>query len=391
MTWTDADSTTQADPAAWPTRPDEPTLARASEPSSTVDTFSFCSASTDRAKSRVVNHQSGARNGTVSTRPWTAVSCWAGSQLSSQICKHHRRRLRRIGWESAIDPPVGGWAESAAIHDGNTLEVLVDGAEALPRIAEALRTAESHVHLTGWHFTPGFSLERDGSPTILRNLLAELAERIDVRILVWAGAPLPFFRPSRADMRKIQKQLTEHTRIQCALDARERPMHCHHEKTIVIDDRVAFVGGIDLTSEAGDRYDSSEHPARGTVGWHDACAMIEGPAVKDVADHFQLRWLEVTGETLPPTQSSTPTGTVRLQIVRTVPEKVYERLPRGDFGILETYGRALRSAAETHLPRKPVSLVTGDRGGACRKASPPSPPGLPSAARAAGKAEQWRR
>ena len=39
-------------------------------------------------------------------------------------------------------------------------------------------------------------------------------------------------------------------------------MHCHHEKTIVIDDRVAFVGGIDLTSESGDRYDTNEHPPR---------------------------------------------------------------------------------------------------------------------------------
>ena len=39
-------------------------------------------------------------------------------------------------------------------------------------------------------------------------------------------------------------------------------MHCHHEKTIVIDDRVAFVGGIDLTSESGDRYDTNDHPSR---------------------------------------------------------------------------------------------------------------------------------
>ena len=37
-------------------------------------------------------------------------------------------------------------------------------------------------------------------------------------------------------------------------------MHCHHEKTIVIDDRVAFVGGIDLTSQSGDRFDSSPSP-----------------------------------------------------------------------------------------------------------------------------------
>ncbi|MGZ4391027.1 MAG: phospholipase D-like domain-containing protein [Gaiellaceae bacterium] len=282
--------------------------------------------------------------GSVSARARTAASGWAGDQLTLQICRHHQRRLRRIGWERAIEPPVGGWAESAPVREGNSLEILVDGEEALPRIAEALRGARSHVHLTGWNFTPDFALERDGRPTILRNLLAELAERIDVRVLVWAGAPLPLFRPSRLAMRKMQRKLTDHTRVRCALDTHERPLHCHHEKTIVIDDRVAFVGGIDLTSEAGDRYDSSDHPARGTVGWHDACALIEGPAVQDVADHFRLRWQEVTGESLPPTQSCEPAGQVQLQILRTVPEKIYARLPRGDFGILETYGRALRSA-----------------------------------------------
>jgi phosphatidylserine/phosphatidylglycerophosphate/cardiolipin synthase-like enzyme len=121
-------------------------------------------------------------------------------------------------------------------------------------------------------------------------------------------------------------------------------MHCHHEKTIVIDDRIAFVGGIDLTSESGDRFDSGHHPARGAIGWHDACARIEGPAVHDVADHFVMRWREVTGEALTPPQRHNGTGSVELQVVRTVPEKVYKRLPRGDFSILETYGRALRSA-----------------------------------------------
>jgi phosphatidylserine/phosphatidylglycerophosphate/cardiolipin synthase-like enzyme len=40
-------------------------------------------------------------------------------------------------------------------------------------------------------------------------------------------------------------------------------MHCHHEKLVVIDDEIAFVGGIDLTDLGGDRYDRSEHPARG--------------------------------------------------------------------------------------------------------------------------------
>ena len=128
---------------------------------------------------------------------------------------------------------------------------------------EEIAGAKSHVHIAGWFFTPHFALTRDGEPAILRDLLAELAERVEVRVLVWAGAPLPLFRPSRRTVRKMRERLVSGTRIQCALDSKERPMHCHHEKTIVVDDRVAFVGGIDLTSESGDRFDTSDHPARG--------------------------------------------------------------------------------------------------------------------------------
>jgi phosphatidylserine/phosphatidylglycerophosphate/cardiolipin synthase-like enzyme len=142
----------------------------------------------------------------------------------------------------------------------------------------------------------------------------------------------------------MRERLTKETRIQCELDAKERPMHCHHEKTIVIDDRVAFVGGIDLTSQSGDRFDSVHHPARNAIGWHDATARIEGPAVADVAEHFRMRWHEVNGEQLAPVLPPEPAGDVELQIVRTVPEHIYAAVPRGDFRILESYTRAIRSA-----------------------------------------------
>ncbi len=224
------------------------------------------------------------------------------------------------------------------------MEVLIDGAEALPRIAGELKQARSHVHIAGWYFSPDFALTRDGEPEVLRNLLAEVAERVEVRVLVWAGAPLPLFRPSRRMVREMRERLTNRTKIKCSLDAHERPMHCHHEKTIVIDDRVAFVGGIDLTSEAGDRHDTSDHPARATAGWHDACARIEGPAVGDVAEHFRMRWQEVTAEVLPPVSAQLPAGEIEIQIVRTVPERIYKAVPNGDFRILETYLRALRAA-----------------------------------------------
>jgi phosphatidylserine/phosphatidylglycerophosphate/cardiolipin synthase-like enzyme len=121
-------------------------------------------------------------------------------------------------------------------------------------------------------------------------------------------------------------------------------MHCHHEKLVIVDDRVAFVGGIDLTDYAGDRWDTPAHVARGTVGWHDAATVVRGPIVADVAEHFRLRWREVTEESLPEPKTPRRAGDVELQFVRTVPERVYGAVPRGEFRILEAYTRALRAA-----------------------------------------------
>jgi phosphatidylserine/phosphatidylglycerophosphate/cardiolipin synthase-like enzyme len=121
-------------------------------------------------------------------------------------------------------------------------------------------------------------------------------------------------------------------------------MHCHHEKLVIVDGEIAFVGGIDLTSLGGDRFDSSDHPSRGTIGWHDASTRLAGPAVADVADHFASRWQAVTGERLAPTPPPPPAGEHEVQIVRTVPEKIYDFLPQGDFRILESYQRAIRAA-----------------------------------------------
>jgi phosphatidylserine/phosphatidylglycerophosphate/cardiolipin synthase-like enzyme len=162
-------------------------------------------------------------------------------------------------------------------------------------------------------------------------------------VLVWAGAPLPLFRPSRSDVREATARLRA-GRVRVALDAKERPLHCHHEKLVIVDDQVAFVGGIDLTNLAGFRYDTSEHPPRGALGWHDACTRIEGPAVGDVARHFALRWRAVAREPLADPPDPAAAGDTDVQVVRTVPEHVYDELHRGEFSILESYRRALRAA-----------------------------------------------
>jgi phosphatidylserine/phosphatidylglycerophosphate/cardiolipin synthase-like enzyme len=276
------------------------------------------------------------------------VDARVGDAIEAAVRTRHRRRLRRLGWERALEPPDGGlWAAGdPPPRPGCSLDVLVDGAQALPAIAAALQGARRFVHLTGWHVAPHFELVRDESPVVLGALLAELAERIDVRVLVWAGAPLPAFHPTRSEVRDAIRTLTRHTRIRCEPDPREHPIHCHHEKTISIDGELAFVGGIDLTDDAGDRFDSSAHEARRRLGWHDVAARLRGPAVSDVHDHFAARWNAVTGETLDRPDPPPPAGDTTVQVVRTVAEDMYDQLPRGDFRILESYMRALRAARE---------------------------------------------
>jgi phosphatidylserine/phosphatidylglycerophosphate/cardiolipin synthase-like enzyme len=261
------------------------------------------------------------------------------------VRSRHRRRLRAVGWEHALVADGTGYSDAGVPpRAGNDLEVLIDGAVALPAVAEELAKAESHVHLTGWYLSPHLQLTRGDEPVVVRNLLAELAERVEVRVLLWGGAPVRLFRPSRTDVRLVRDELCEKTKVDCEIDSCLGPLHCHHEKTIVIDDRVAFVGGIDLTLNAGDPFDSSQHVARGSVGWHDAAVRLRGPAVADVAEHFRLRWTAARVEQLAPAVEQAEAGDVEVQVVRTVRDGVFEQVPRGDYSLLEAYTAALRSA-----------------------------------------------
>jgi phosphatidylserine/phosphatidylglycerophosphate/cardiolipin synthase-like enzyme len=269
-----------------------------------------------------------------------------GRAVEGSITRVHHRRLSKVGWDGAYDP-VGH--EVWAIGDppprpGNSVDILIDGVEAFASMLQEIKAARSSINITGWHANPGFALDAADPPSLLQKVLSDAARRVDVRVLLWAGAPVPIFRPSRGDMRQVLKQFSEGGKIRCALDPRERPMHCHHDKTMVIDDEVAFVGGIDITDFGGNRLDASDHPARSGIGWHDAAARLRGPAVHDVGAHFRLRWEATTGESLPPAPVPDAAGRVEVQVVRTLPDGMYQELPRGDFRILESYIRALRSA-----------------------------------------------
>ncbi len=288
------------------------------------------------------------RSGLTSTVASTLekVDARIGDGLEHLLCRHHTRRLRGLGWGHVLggESAGTGFADGPPVRQGNRVRVLVDGEQALPAMAEAIRSATSHVHIAGWHASPDFRLTREPGDPTLRELLAETAERVPVRVLLWAGPPVPLFQPTRRTAKDARDGFERDCKVRCVLDSRERTMHCHHEKLVIVDDTVAFVGGLDFTALQGDRHDSGEHRPDRDLGWHDLATELHGPVVADVADHFRRRWCELTDDALPEPAVPAPAGTSTVQLARTIPERTYRFAPRGEFTILDAYLRALRSA-----------------------------------------------
>src|SRR5664279_2074131 len=86
-----------------------------------------------------------------------------GNGVEAAVRYKHRRRLSRLGWGEVYDPrPPGVFATGdPPPREGCELQVLIDGANAMPVIAAALERATSFVHITGWHVAPSFAVVRD--------------------------------------------------------------------------------------------------------------------------------------------------------------------------------------------------------------------------------------
>ncbi|HEX7813481.1 MAG TPA: VTT domain-containing protein, partial [Burkholderiales bacterium] len=96
-----------------------------------------------------------------------------------------------------------------------------------------------------------------------------------------------------------------HRRVHLRYDNTHPVAGSHHQKVVVIDDNVAFSGGLDLTNR---RWDTCEHrgvdPRRMCKGepyppFHDVMAAVDGEAAKSLGELARERWLLATGEVIP--------------------------------------------------------------------------------------------
>ena len=124
-------------------------------------------------------------------------------------------------------------------------------------------------------------------------------------------------------------------------------MHCHHEKLVIVDGEVAFVGGIDLTSLGGDRFDtqrpSDARPARMARRLQSRDRDRPWPTWGRISPHAGMR-LPASRSTGAGRRSGPVTSSSRW--CEPSPRRSMTSCPKGDFRILEAYTRALRSARQ---------------------------------------------
>ncbi|MDJ0389793.1 phospholipase D-like domain-containing protein [Roseomonas sp. E05] len=212
-----------------------------------------------------------------------------------------------------------------ALERTNRFAVIIDGADYFRAAKAAILKARHHVLLIGWDFDARVAMEPErqtlpGPNRIGRflNWIARERPDLQVRILKW---DLGFLRTlGRGETPFFLLNWLVGRKIRLKLDGAHPAGAAHHMKLMIIDDALAFCGGIDMTVG---RWDTRAHRAdcagrtspRGSpLGpWHDATTCADGPLARRLAELARERWHRATGERLdapPPGSDPWPDGLV---------------------------------------------------------------------------------
>jgi cardiolipin synthase A/B len=179
-------------------------------------------------------------------------------------------------------------------NDTNTFQLCMGADAFVAALKDALQDCQTSVHVQFSTF------EGDASGQELADLLLEKARQgVDVRLTldmyseVVMSDVYPFLLHRQFEVQKERAKthhLFDHLRENGIKIKRTAPpgflgrymLYRDHKKMIVIDDKVAFVGGINV----------SDH----NYAWHDFMVRIEGPLVRDLTRDYCSTW---EGATVP--------------------------------------------------------------------------------------------
>lgn len=218
---------------------------------------------------------------------------------------------------------------------------LIDAESYFDCLVSALELAQRSILIVGWDIHSQTRLRRGGGidedgfrlgPLLDR--LAAKSRRLHIHLLMWDFPML--YATEREMLQRYRLGWKSHRRVHFELDSNHPLGASHHQKIVVVDDQVAFVGGLDLTMR---RWDTAEHspahPLRKDPNgkpygpFHDVQLAISGAAARALGDLARERWRRATGRRLrtgAPAKDAWPPGlevdltAVDVGICRTEPQ-----------------------------------------------------------------------
>jgi cardiolipin synthase len=176
------------------------------------------------------------------------------------------------GWEATLDRMTG---ESAS---RGRIKTLIDGEEFFPRLIDAVTAAQQSLLLRTYIF------DNDDYATGFADLLKRRSTDIDIRVMVdglgmiGGAAAQPEYQPSAGgSVGSMAEYLQRDSKVKVRVLANPW-LTGDHTKSIVVDQRIAFVGGMNIGREY--RYE-----------WHDLMVELSGPVVDVVRKDFEKTWV----------------------------------------------------------------------------------------------------
>ncbi|MEF8787605.1 MAG: cardiolipin synthase [Planctomycetota bacterium] len=166
---------------------------------------------------------------------------------------------------------------------GNSLQIITDGQEVYDSILEAIDGAQDHVEVCT------YILGRDRTGDGITDKLTEKARQgVDVRLLTDSVGSMWARRTSLWSLRRAGGRTGSF--LPMLTFRRRAAAHLrNHRKIVVVDDRVAFVGGMNMSCEY-------MGPPLARRRWRDIMVRLEGPPAADLHYVFDADWEFTTSE-----------------------------------------------------------------------------------------------
>ena len=190
------------------------------------------------------------------------------------------------------------------IAPANRAAFLIDGDAYFSALASAFKRARHSILINAWQLDSRFRLcPTDTDCPTFGDFLHELVHRnrrLHIYVLLWDFAMI--YATDREIVPLYAHPWRTHRRIHFLLDSGHPVGASHHQKIVVVDDAVAFVGGLDIADRRWDTPDHGANDPRRVDAYnrpyspsHDVQLMIDGAAARALGDLIRDRWRRAGG------------------------------------------------------------------------------------------------